>query len=243
MSALDRWKRQILLFENGEKDQQKIGNGRVTVAGAGGLGSSCLYYLVAAGVRNIQLIDPEKVEISNLNRQILYTTDDIGSIKVEVAKKRLRELYPDASIEPVCKRVEDSKEDILGFKPDVIVDCTDNFSARMFLNSVSIKNKIPAVFAMVEGFQGICFPVYPLETACFNCLFETKKTDKNEIPVLGVAPGLAGILEASIALQILLKKRPLFNEMLHFDVENFSFKLIKTRMRRSCSFCGSSRHT
>lgn len=236
---LNRWERQLPLFKQGRSDQKKLLNARMTVIGAGGLGSSFLYYAVAAGIGSLQLLDYQEVEISNLNRQILYTHNDIGKKKVEAAAERLKALNPEIKIEPIAARLEKAVSSIKSYGPDIIVDCTDSFEARIFLNRLCLQLKVPFVYAAIEGWQGLAGVVYPHQSSCFECVFGGKNSVKKVPPVIGVTPGTAGIIEATAAIRILLGEKPLFNQILFFDLKTFSFKLLKTQQKSGCSACGS----
>lgn len=236
-----RWSRQIPLFENGPKDQEKLLKAKITVVGAGGLGSALLMYTVAAGIRNIQLIEHQKVEESNLNRQILYGEKDINTSKAHAAKRKLLEIDSQANVEIVEKKVEDSEKEIMLFDPDILVDCSDNFEARRFLNKLAHMIKKPFIYAMVEGFSGMSSAVYPYESACFECAFFGKVQKQGAVPIIGSTAGLAGTIEASLALQIILGKKPLFGELLVFNLRSKpTLQILKVNRRKDCYVCGKS---
>lgn len=239
MLELERWIRQIPLFEKGPVDQSRIASAKVAVVGAGGLGSPVLLYLAAAGVRHFFIADSEQVEISNLNRQVLFTEEDIGERKVVAAKRRLTAL--DRSVEVVAcdKRVEESAKEVKLFKPQVVVDCTDSLETRRFLNRLCISLSVPFVTAMVEGLKGMNACIYPKESACFECTFGGKASKNKVPPVLGVTAGIAGMIEAACCLKIIVGEKPLFNEVLRFDLNEFAFEKIKTSRRSGCPACGS----
>ncbi|MCX7831554.1 MAG: HesA/MoeB/ThiF family protein [Actinobacteria bacterium] len=233
-----RWSRQILIFENGVKDQEKLLKARITVVGAGGLGSALLMYTVAAGIRNIQLIEHQRVEESNLNRQILYGEGDINTSKALAAKRKLLEIDSQANVEVVEKKVEDSEKEIILFDPDILIDCSDNLEARRFLNRIAHIIKKPFLYAMVEGFSGMLSVVYPYESACFECAFFGKVQKEGTTPILGATAGFAGALEASLAVQIILGKKPLFGELLSIDLNKPSLQTLKVNRRKDCYVCG-----
>jgi adenylyltransferase/sulfurtransferase len=234
---LSQWERQLPLFQNGAEDQLRLSNARITVVGAGGLGSAVLYYLAASGVNNLQIIDNQAIELSNLNRQILYNFADVGKKKVEIAAGRLIGLNPKLNVEAIAVKAEEAVDAIQNFQPEIIVDGTDNLGARIFLNRLSLSLRIPLVYAAVEGWQGLVGTVYPFQSSCFECVFGEKLTTKKTPPVIGTTPGLAGVVEAAVAIKILLGDKPLYNQVLFFDLNTFSFKLLKTSRKSGCHSC------
>lgn len=237
MIDFERYIRQLPLFENGGTDQEELLSARVTVVGAGGLGCSCLIYLAAAGVGYIQIVDYQSVEHSNLNRQILYEPADIGSMKAAVAAEKLARFNPDITVQPISASLAQARRAVLEFSPRLIIDCTDSMEARFEINRLSLALRIPAVFAMVEGFQFMTGTVYPGETACFACVFSSKASSASPPPVIGVTPGTAGIIEAAVAVQILLGKKPLAGKILNADLKSMSFEFFRTNRRSDCPVC------
>lgn len=237
MEKFERWTRQIPLFKNNIEDQERLLKSRITVVGAGGLGSAALYYLAAAGAGNLQIVEPEKVETSNLNRQIIYDEESIGKLKAELAEEKLKRFNHKISIYTVLKKAQDSFSEIKDFNPDLIIDCSDNLETRFYLNEIAHSLHVPLVYAMVEGLKGMVSCVYPYESACFNCVFEGKSSSTRVPPVLGVTPGIAGTIEAAVAIFIVLGQKPLFNRMLSFDLSDFSFHNIDLNRRKGCHVC------
>lgn len=233
------WSRQIPLFEEGFKDQEKLRNGRVVVSGAGGLGSAVLYYLSAAGTGNLLIIDKDTVDETNLNRQILYNTGDIGRQKAKVASERISLLNPYLKAVPVTKKLEESKAEILDFKPELIVDCLDNLDARLFLNKIAHDLSVPFISAVVQGFEARLHVVYPFESACLSCIYEGKKSAAQTPPVIGVTPGIAGVIEAAVAINIMLGRKPLKNKLLRVDLREITFKTFEIEKRRDCPVCSN----
>lgn len=237
MIDFDRYLRQLPLFKEGKVDQEKLLASRVTVVGAGGLGSPCLLYLAAAGVGHIQVIDSQAVELSNLNRQILYDPEDIGSKKATVAAKKLTRFNPDIEVQPVAEELAQAEIAVKSFKPQLLIDCTDNLGARRELNHLAHALRVPLVFAMVEGYRMMVGTFYPGETACFECIFKDKTAQQAPPPVIGFTPGTAGAVEAALAVQILLGSKPLAGKMLAADLSQMSFDLLQTKKRSDCPVC------
>jgi molybdopterin/thiamine biosynthesis adenylyltransferase len=233
------WERQIPLFEAGTADQKRLLTSRITVVGAGGLGSAFLLYAAAAGIGSIQIIDYQTVEISNLNRQIIYGYRDIGKPKAEIAAMRIKEINPLMNAFAFASRLEESLEDIRKFEPQLLVDCTDNLEARFTLNRLSLEIGIPLVYAMVRGYEGILGAVYPKKGPCLCCWLSEKTPKEKTPPVIGFAPGVLGCLESALAVQLLLGSSPLVNEILHLNLENFEFSKLKVSKNERCACCGS----
>ncbi len=233
---IERYSRQIILF--GEKGQEKLKSATVLVAGAGGLGSAALYYLVAAGIGKLIVIDDGLVELSNLQRQILYTIDDIGKPKVLVAAEKLRKLNPHVEIIPVNKRItkeslEEYIEDI-----DIVVDALDNWETRAVLDSVCYKNNIPYVHAGVEGFYGQITFIIPGKTPCLRCIFPmTKSGEKKVIPVVSTTPGILGVLEANEVIKFIVGVgEVLSNKLLVYNGLYNMFEVIEIKAN-DCRIC------
>ncbi len=233
---IERYSRQIILF--GEEGQEKLKSATVLVAGAGGLGSAVLYYLVAAGIGKLIVIDDGLVELSNLQRQILYTVDDIGKPKVLAAAEKLRKLNPHVEIIPVNKRItkellEEYIEDV-----DIVVDALDNWEARAVLDSVCYKNNIPYVHSGVEGFYGQITFIIPGKTPCLRCIFPMKKLgEKRVIPVVSTTPGILGVLEANEVIKYVVGiGEVLSNKLLVYNGLYNMFEVIEINAG-DCSIC------
>ena len=238
---LTRYHRQMLISGWGEKGQAKIKSSRVFIAGAGGLGSPVALYLAAAGLGEIAICDADVVELSNLNRQILHTDKRIGQLKAESAAKTLRELNPNVNIVSTSAYLDQSSVEKIVGKPDVIIDCLDNFETRYLLNAYCIRNRIPLIHGAIWGLVGQVSFLYPPETPCLRCLVPVPPP-KAMFPVAGVTPGLTGCIQAMEALKFLtgigtnLKGRLLF-----IDGEDMTFNYLTTERLKSCPDCGSLR--
>lgn len=235
-----RYGRHLALNEVGEAGQEKLLQSNVLIIGAGGLGSPVAYYLAAAGVGNIGLVDSDTVDISNLQRQILYTNDDIGKAKVYQAKAKLKALNPDVTITPYHQRFdsENAQETCQGY--DVAVDCTDNFAARFILNDTCLKLGIPWVHAGVYKYFGQIFSIIPGQGPCLRCLYPNEDDVKNapdcsDDGIIGALPGVLGTLQALTAIKVLLNLGNNNTEsILYFDGLNMSFDKIPLVPRKDC---------
>ena len=182
---VQRYDRQIMMPEIGEEGQERLRNAKILVAGTGGLGSPISIYLTAAGIGHIRLVDHDRIELSNLNRQILHWDDDIGKLKVESAKKKLHKLNPNASIEILSQTIEkDNVSDIVG-DYDGIVDAMDNLPTRYLLNKTAIEKGIPFFHGAVRGLEGRAMTIIPGKTACLNCLYHGASVPAEKFPVIG----------------------------------------------------------
>jgi len=208
MIDFSRYERNILVPEIAEKGQEKLNNASVLVIGAGGLGSPVLYYLVAAGVEKITIIDGDVVNISNLQRQIIHTENDLGKNKALSAKEKLIKLNSGVRVDIFENYLDnDNILDFFELKFDLIFDCTDNFAARKIINKLSLMSKTPFVYAAISGFSGQLTLFDPNNidiTGCYNCLFNDLSDNKEPIPVASTTPGIIGAMAACEGLKYLL---------------------------------------
>src|SRR5262245_2756645 len=241
-----RYSRHTMLPEVGDKGQIALLKSRVLCIGAGGLGSPSSMYLAAAGVGTLGLVDDDVVDASNLQRQILHATDRIGVHKVESAAKTLNGLNPDVKVVQHRTRLDSSNAlDILaGY--DVIVDGADNFQARYLVNDAALKLGIPVVHASIFRFEGQ-ITVFPAEgRPCYRCLYPAPPPPEEapscaEAGVLGVLPGIMGVLQATEAVKILLGRgTTLAGRLLVYDALRTRFRELKLRADDACPTCGPS---
>ncbi len=234
---LIRYDRQIPLI--GIDGQEKLKDSTILVVGVGGLGSAASYYLVAAGVGKIILIDNGVLEESNLQRQILYTIDDIGKPKVYVASRRLKKLNPYIEIVPLNKELTEDLLQGLIDEVDVVVDGLDNWEGRMIIDKVCYRSNKPFVHAGVYGFYGQLTVIIPGKTPCLKCIFpKNPHKDGKPIPVFPTTPGILGILEANEALKIVLGKgNILANKLLIYDGLLSLFEIVDIDVSPNCTVC------
>ncbi|MBM3302433.1 MAG: HesA/MoeB/ThiF family protein [Deltaproteobacteria bacterium] len=232
-----RYARQILLPQWQEAAQEQLKRSTVLVVGAGGLGSAVLTYLAVAGVGRIRIIDSDSVDLTNLNRQMLYGDQDVGRKKVDSAKERLEKLNPDIRIEPIAEILtEENALHLVGDNP--IVDALDNLPARLLLNRVSLSRNLPLFHGAVYGFEGRATTFLPGRTACLRCLY--KEVVPGTAPVVGVTPGLIGCVQAAEVIKYVLGIGDLLcNRLLIYDGISLKFSEVNLRRDPACPDCGS----
>jgi molybdopterin/thiamine biosynthesis adenylyltransferase/rhodanese-related sulfurtransferase len=239
-----RYSRHILIPEVGEAGQRKLLDARVLLIGAGGLGSPASLYLAAAGVGTLGIVDDDVVDDSNLQRQIVHSTERLGDSKAESAKRTIEALNPDVEVKVFKERITSENVDrILGEGWDVIVDGADNFPTRYLLNDASLWHDIPLVHGSIYRFEGQVTVFKPHEGPCYRCLFPTPPPPElapscAEGGVLGVLPGIVGSLQANEALKLVLGYgEPLVGKLLLFDAQETSFETVSLRKNPSCPVC------
>ena len=242
-----RYSRHLLIPEVGEAGQAKLLQSRVLLIGAGGLGSPASLYLAAAGVGTLGIVDDDAVDETNLQRQIVHTTERLGEGKAESAKRTLEALNPDVSVQVYAERLTSENADrILGEGWDVIVDGADNFPTRYLLNDASVWHDIPVVHGSIFRFEGQTTVFKPKEGPCYRCLFPEPPPPElapscAEGGVLGVLPGIVGSLQASEALKLLLGiGDTLAGRLLLFDALETTFTEVALRRDPDCPVCGDS---
>lgn len=203
-----RFARHISLPEIGAEGQERLKNARILVIGAGGLGSPLLTYLAAAGIGHITIVDNDVVSLGNLQRQILYGTNDLGKKKVHLAQLRINAIYPETEVVCLDFRITSENADELIQAADVVVDCTDNYKTRALLGEKTRHHAIPLVFASVLNYEAQVTVFNYQGGPCLSDLFPELPPDglfqENEIGLLGVLPGVAGTLQASEVLKIIV---------------------------------------
>jgi len=237
-SELERYNRQMLIPGWGKKGQKRIKSAKVVVTGAGGLGCPASIYLAAAGVGRLVLIDRERFELSNLNRQILGWQKDIGRPKAEAAVEKLKALNPDIKVEGMI--VEITKENVhqLLEGADIVVDAMDNWKTRFIINEGCVDNRIPFVHAGIFGFYGQITTIIPGEGPCLRCILPETPSDISRFPVPGVTPALFASLQAMETLKLITGLgETLKGRMLLFDGERVSFTIMKVERNPECPIC------
>ena len=239
-----RYARQVLMPEVGARGQRRLLDARVLLVGAGGLGSPVALYLAAAGVGVIGLVDDDRVAESNLQRQVLYGTADIGRSKVDAAGETLGDLNPETRVVKHAERLTAENIDRLLSGYDLAIDGTDNLDTRYVLNDAAVRLRKPVVHGSVYRWEGTVTTFVPFEGPCYRCLHPIQPPPElapacDVAGVLGVLPGLAGMLQATEALKLILGVgQPLIGRLLMFDARGASFEEIAVPRDPACPACG-----
>lgn len=241
---IERYSRHIILPQVGGKGQKKILSSRVLVLGAGGLGSPAAYYLAAAGVGTLGLVDNDVVDHSNLQRQILHATPDVGTYKTTSAARKLHKLNPDCRILEYIMRVKSGNILDLIEKYDIVLDGTDNFPTRFLINDACVMAKKPLIHAGVFRFEGQAMTILPGSGPCYRCLFPEPPPPGlvpscQEAGILGCVAGVLGTLQAVEALKLILGIGDLLvGKMLIFDALEMQFRRVTVPRNPECPVCG-----
>lgn len=241
---ITRYSRNILLPEVRRKGQEKLKSAKVAVVGAGGLGSSILQYLTASGVGYIKIIDSDVLDLTNLQRQVLFHTSQIGKPKAEIARENLLKLNENIYFE-VCKErllahnVEKIIQDV-----DLVIEGSDNFPTKFLVNDYCVLNSIPLIIGGILRFEGQILCIQPNKSYCYRCIFHSPPPP-DEIPscseagVLGTVAGVIGTLMANLALNYLLEIDFNFGKyLLSFDLKEMNFRKISINKNLNCILCG-----
>jgi molybdopterin/thiamine biosynthesis adenylyltransferase len=239
-SELERYNRQMLIDGWGTEGQRKIKDSTVAVAGVGGLGCVSSTYLAVAGVGRLILIDKDKSSLSDLNRQVLYSQNDLGHFKAETAKKRLRALNPEMEVVTVLREVtEDTISKIVG-KVNAVVDGLDNWKTRFIVNDYCIRNRIPFVHAGVSQFYGQITTVMPGKGPCLRCIFPKEPQETKTNPIFGGTPSALASLQVMEVIKCLTGiGRPLVGRMLFLDGEEMSIETAEIKKNPRCPVCSA----
>ena len=242
-----RYARHLTLPEVGPEGQRRLKASRVLCLGAGGLGSPVTMYLAAAGIGEIGLVDDDRVDFSNLQRQILHGTSDVGRLKIESARDRLAEINPEVRVTIFGTRFTAENAAAIAEPYDLIIDGTDNFPTRYLSNDLAVLTKKPNVYGSIYRFEGQVSVFAPhLGGPCYRCLFPEPPAPGlvpscAEGGVLGILPGIVGAMQANEAVKLLLGLGdPLIGRLVHFDALAFRFREIKLRRDPDCAICGDS---
>ena len=239
----ERYSRHLLLPEVGMDGQQKLLDARVLLLGAGGLGSPAALYLAAAGVGTLGIVDNDEVDLSNLQRQVIHSSERIGVPKVDSAEQTINALNPDVQVEKYSLRL--GLENIMEVLPgwDIVVDGLDNFPTRYLLNDASVRLGIPVVSAAILGFEGQLSVFKPYDGPCYRCLFPVPPPAElapscGANGVLGVLPGTMGLLQATEVIKLILGEgEPLIGRLLMYDALAASVTEVKVRRDPDCPIC------
>jgi molybdopterin-synthase adenylyltransferase len=237
-AEIERYQRQLLIDG---WDQERLKNARVLVVGVGGLGGISAAYLAAAGVGHLRICDRDRVELSNLNRQILFTTEDIGQPKAAQVAKRLSAQNPKIEIEAIADKLTETNARELISGCDLIIDGLDNHSDRLILNRVSFDLSVPFVYGAINEWLGQVSFFNPPKTACLACLMPEELPNPKPTPVFGALPGTIGSLQATLALCYLMTgENPLSNALLIYHADTLAFETVTFERRPVCVVCGKT---
>ena len=241
---IKRYSRHILLPEVGGTGQKKINRAKVLMVGAGGLGAPVGYYLAAAGVGKIGIIDGDYVELSNLQRQIVHSTEDVGKDKAISAKETLQGLNPGTEVITYIERISSENAFDILKDYDIVVDGSDNFPTRYLVNDACVLTQKPLSHGAVFRFHGQATTIVPKEGPCYRCLFREPPppgmvASCQEAGVLGVLPGLIGLIQATEVLKLILEEGKVLNgRLLMYEALDMEFNTIKVQKDPECAVCG-----
>ncbi len=241
---IERYSRQIILKEVGGEGQKKLLDSKVLVVGAGGLGSPVLLYLAAAGVGRLGVVDGDKVDLTNLQRQVIHFTGDVDKPKTDSAKEKLIQLNPDVRIDTYDFRLTSENIREIVRKYDFVIDGTDNFPAKYLINDACYFEGKPFSHAGVLRFDGQTITVLPGESACYRCVFPTPPP-RGVVPtcsqagILGVVAGVIGLVQATEAIKYLLGIGDLLTDtLLTYNALTMTFRRVSVRKNEDCPICG-----
>lgn len=241
---LERYSRHIILQEVGVKGQKKLLNASVLIIGAGGLGAPAALYLAAAGVGTIGIVDADEVDLSNLQRQVIHTTNDVGKAKVKSAAETMEAINPDVTVKTYRTFVDSSNIMDLIKDYDFIIDGTDNFPAKFLINDACVMAEKPFSHAGIIRFKGQLMTYVPGEGPCYRCVFKNPPP-KDAVPtckqagVIGAMGGVIGSLQAMEAIKYIIGKGDLLTgKLLTYDALKMEFHTIKFPKDDHCAVCG-----
>jgi molybdopterin/thiamine biosynthesis adenylyltransferase len=242
----ERYSRNIILEQVGEAGQQKLLSSKVLLVGAGGLGSPAALYLAAAGIGTIGIIDSDRVELSNLQRQIIHQTADLNIEKVKSAQTKISAINPDITVKTYNQRAKaDSIRQIIK-QYDFVIDASDNFATKFLINDACFFEKIPFSHAGVLRFDGQLITVLPGRSACYRCIFHSLPPADvarscSRAGILGVLPGVIGTLQATEAIKYLLGIGELLTDtLLTYNALTMEFRKVRFPRNPNCPICGSN---
>jgi adenylyltransferase/sulfurtransferase len=237
---LTRYERQILYKGFGEKGQKKLKESHVVVVGLGGLGCSASLYLTCAGIGHVTLIDCDRVELSNLNRQVLHYEEDIGEGKPFSAARKLAELNSSIEVTPVFKKITEHNARELIKGADLVIDGMDNFKTRFIINKACVAEGIPFIHGSIHGLFGEVTTIIPGKTACLACVFPEVPQRRVTFPVFGVTPALVAILQVTEAIKLLAGFGSLLTgKMIYINGETMDFTTCNLAKDPNCRVCGT----
>jgi len=243
---IERYSRQIMIPDLGGKGQIRLLQGRALVVGAGGLGCPAAFYLAAAGIGTLGLLDSDRVELSNLQRQILHTNADLGREKVESAKEKLNRLNPEVTIQTHPVRLDQENALEILSQYDFIIDGSDNFGTKFLVNDIAVSLRKPFSHAGIMRLQGQTMTVIPGKSACYRCLFGNPPApgevlNCQQAGIVGAVAGTLGSIQATEAIKYFvgMEEDLLVDRLLTYDAKTLSFRTIQVRRSLQCGACGA----
>jgi molybdopterin/thiamine biosynthesis adenylyltransferase len=243
-AQLERYSRHIILPDIGIEGQSAIQKGKVLIIGVGGLGSPAALYLAAAGVGTIGIADADRVELSNLQRQVIHFTSDLGRPKVESAAEKMRSINPDITVKPYCEYIQAANIGQIIADYDFVIDGTDNFATKFLINDACVMAGKPFSHGGILRFHGQTITILPGQSACYRCLFPFAPP-RGSVPscsqagVLGVVAGILGTIQAAEFLKFITNTGTLLaNALLTFDAKTMLFRKVEIRRNNNCPLCG-----
>jgi adenylyltransferase/sulfurtransferase len=235
---LTRYNRQIRMPEIGEEGQKRLGRSHVLIAGVGGLGCASATYLTAAGVGKITLIDFDRVELSNLNRQVLYWEEDIGEKKVLVAQEKLSRLNSGTEIVPIFARITESNVFSFIEGAEVVLDGLDDSATRLLVNAACVKHGIPYIHGGVSCFRGLITTIIPGKTPCLACFYPEGSQEERGLGVFGLIPAVIASLQTLEAIKLIIGQSPsLAGKLLRFNGNDMKFRMDDLQRNEGCKVC------
>jgi sulfur-carrier protein adenylyltransferase/sulfurtransferase len=241
-----RYSRHLIMPEVGLSGQEKLVNASVLLIGAGGLGSPLAMYLSAAGIGHLGLVDFDKVDHTNLHRQVIHGTENVGMLKVESAKQRIASINPNVKVDTYATAL--SSENIMDIIKDydVVIDGTDNFPTRYLVNDACVFTKKPNIYGSIFRFEGQATVFYPGQGPCYRCLYP-EPPPPGEVPscaeggVLGILPGIVGLIQATECIKLIIGQgKSLVGRLLIFNALEMSFREVRLRRQKNCPVCGDN---
>lgn len=237
-SELIRYNRQLIIPDIGEEGQRRLKSSHVIITGIGGLGCASATYLTAAGVGHITIIDFDVVELSDLNRQVLYWEEDIGEKKVIIAQRKLSRLNPNVEIIPIFTEIKEENAFRIINGAQVVMDGLDNLATRLLVNSACVKHKIPYIYGGVSRLRGMMTTIIPGKTPCLACFYPEGTQQGRGLGVLGIVPALIGNLQVLESIKLMIGYSPSFaGKLVRFNGNDMKFQFDEIKRNESCKVC------
>lgn len=237
---MNRYKRQILVKELGEKGQHILSEKHVIILGCGGLGSNSANILIRIGIGSIYIVDDDSLDLTNLHRTSLFNEEDTGKSKCQILEEKLQKINSEVTVKGIKKRITKENIESVVKRADIILDGTDNMETRFLINEVAVKSNIPWIYAGVHSTVGMVMGIIPGQTPCLKCISHSiVDNKKGEIPVLGNLPVIIASIQCTEAMKIFLGKQ--LSGMIMYDIWKQRFEQIELKRNPDCMCCGKER--